>query len=141
MKFVKILFITMLLLGWSGVSMPSPAHSKAIQWRSLKDAMASSKSENKKILVYFYAEWCATCKKMKKETFKDPGVIRTLNNTYIPVKVDVDKNKKLSEIFKISLLPDTWFMTENNEIIGNRPGYISAEQLKALLKMFAEDNY
>ena len=141
MKFVKILFIATVLLGLTGVSMPNPAYSKEIQWRSLKDALASSKSENKKIFVYFYAEWCATCKKMKKETFKDPGVIRALNKNFIPVRVDVDKNEKLSQIFKINLLPDTWFLTESHERIANRPGYISAELLKTLLKMVAENNY
>ena len=39
-------------------------------------------------------------------------------------------------MFKIKLLPDTWFIAENNEIIGHRPGYIAPEQMKALLKMF-----
>ena len=78
---------------------------------------------------------------MDRKTFRDPDVIKTLNKNYLPVKVNVDNDKKLSDMFKITLLPDTWFIAEDNEIIGNRPGYISPEQLKALLKMFLEDDY
>ena len=77
---------------------------------------------------------------MEKKTFKDPGVIAALNKNYIPVKVNVDKSKKIAEIFKIRLLPDTWFIAKNNEVIGHRPGYIEPGQLKALLKMFLEDD-
>ena len=141
MKFTRILLTALVLVGLSGAFMTASADAKGIQWQSMRDAMARSKSENKKIFVHFYADWCGTCKVMEKKTFRDPGVIKALNRNYLPVKVNVDKNKKLSEVFKIQLLPDTWFLTEDNEVIGNRVGYISPEQLKALLKMFLEDDF
>ena len=129
----------MLLLGLLGAFLPEIAFSKDIRWQSFADGMARGKSENKMVFLHFYAEWCATCKVMEEKTFKDAGVIASLNMDYIPIKIDVDRNKKISEMFKIKLLPDTWFIAENNEIIGYRPGYISPEQLKALLKMFMEE--
>jgi thiol:disulfide interchange protein len=141
MKFIKILITALMLMTLSGAFMAPGAGAKGIRWQSMRDAIDRSKAENKKIFVHFYADWCGTCKVMERKTFRDPGVIKTLNKNYLPVKVNVDKNKKLSNIFKITLLPDTWFLTENNEVIGNRPGYISPEQLKALLKMFLEDDF
>ena len=141
MKFIKIIITALVLMGLSGALMHCSEGDKGIRWLSMRDALARSQSENKKIFVHFYADWCGTCKEMEAKTFRDPGVIKALNKNYLPVKVDVDKNKKLSDMFKITLLPDTWFLTVNNEAIGNRPGYISSEQLKALLKMFLEDDY
>ena len=111
----------MILFGLCGAFIPGNAYSKGIRWQSYADGMARSKSENKKMFVHFYADWCSTCKIMEKKTFKDPGVIAALNKNYIPVKVNVDKSKKIADIFKIRLLPDTWFIAKNNEVIGHRP--------------------
>jgi thiol:disulfide interchange protein len=140
MKFMKLLLTTVILIGLGGAFIPGNAHSKGIRWQSYADGMARSKSENKKMFVHFYADWCSSCKTMEKKTFKDPGVIAALNKNFIPVKINVDKSVKLAEIFKIKLLPDTWFIAQNNEIIGHRPGYIAPGQLKALLMMFLEDD-
>ena len=136
----RFFFTTLILLGLCGAFIPGNAHSKDIRWQSYADGMARSKSENKKMFVHFYADWCGTCKVMEKKTFRDPGVIAALNRNYVPVKINVDKSKKIAQIFKIELIPDTWFITGNNEIIGHRPGYISPQQLKSLLKMFLEDD-
>jgi thioredoxin-like negative regulator of GroEL len=135
MKFSKILIIVMVWLGLSGGFLPEIAFSKDIRWQSFADGMARGKSENKKVFLHFYAEWCAACKTMEDRTFKDPGVIASLNKDFVPVKVDIDRNKKISEMFKIKVLPDTWFIAENAKILGHRPGYISPVQLKTLLKM------
>ncbi len=136
MKFKNFFIFVMLMFGLSSGFFPATGFSKDIRWQSFSEGMARGKSENKKVFLHFYAEWCATCKIMEDKTFKDPGVIAALNKDYVPVKIDIDKNQKISAMFKIKLLPDTWFIAENNEIIGHRPGYISPEQLRTLLKMF-----
>jgi len=128
----------MLVFGLSSGFFAESAFSKDIQWQPFAEGTARGKSENKRVFLHFYAEWCAACKKMEDNTFQDPGVIAVLNKDYVPVKIDVDRNRKISEMFKIKVLPDTWFIAENNEIIGHRPGYISPAQLKILLKMFME---
>jgi thioredoxin 1 len=130
-----VLILTVLSFGLSD----NEAYANEIEWQSFAVGMARGKSENKKVFLHFYAEWCATCKVMKEKTFKDLGIIDTLNEDFIPVKVDVDKDKEASAMFKVQLLPDTWFIAENTKIIGHRPGYISPEQLKAILKMLLDE--
>jgi thiol:disulfide interchange protein len=139
MKLIGCLIVVALLLGAAGF-LPQIAYSKEIQWQSFADGMARGKSENKKVFLHFYAAWCAACKSMEENTFKDPGVIAFLNKDYVPVKVDVDRNKKISRMFKVKALPDTWFIAKNNKIIGHRLGYISPEKLKVLLQLYMEED-
>ena len=141
MKLKNFVLITLVLstlsLGLSG----NTAFSKEIEWQSFADGMSRGKFENKKVFLHFYAEWCAACKVMEEKTFKDPGVIASLNANFIPIKVDVDREKQTSAMFKVQLLPDTFFLAADSDIIGHRPGYISPEQLKVILKMLMnEDN-
>jgi len=140
MKLMRLIIAVLLLLGSADGLIPETAFSKDIRWQSYADGMARGKSENKKVFLHFYAKWCAACKSMENRTFKDPGVIASLNKDYVPVKVDVDKNKKISKMFRIKSLPDTWFIAKNNKIIGHRLGYIAPEQLKALLMLFMEED-
>ena len=140
MKVSRILIVVLLLAGFFGAFLPGIAPAKDIRWQSFSAGMARGKAENKRVFVHFYADWCGTCKIMENKTFKDPGVIAALNRDYIPVKVDVDRNRKISEMFRIKLVPDTWLIEADNEIIGHRPGYIAPRQLRRLLKTYAQED-
>jgi len=140
---MKLKNIGLIILVFTALSLGlllNAASSKEIEWQSFADGMARGKFENKKVFLHFYAEWCAACKTMEEKTFKDSGVIASLNENFIPIKVDVDREKQTSAMFKVKLLPDTWFLAGDNEIIGHRPGFISPAQLKIILKMLMEEN-
>ncbi|HCH44379.1 DUF255 domain-containing protein, partial [uncultured Algoriphagus sp.] len=46
-----------------------------IQWMKFEDAIAANEKNPKMLLVDVYTDWCGWCKKMDKETFKDPKVV------------------------------------------------------------------
>ena len=112
---------------------------KEIQWHSYDDGMARSKFEKKRVFLHFNAEWCYYCGVMEKETFNDPAIISSLNENFIPVKVDYDKETKTSDYYSVRGLPDTIFIAENGQIIGRRPGYIPPEVLKRILKSILKE--
>ena len=105
-----------------------------IQWHSYDDGMARSKFEKKKVFLHFTAEWCYYCGVMETETFNDPAIISSLNENFISIKVDFDREAKTSDFYRVRGLPDTIFIAENGKIIGRRPGYIPPEVLKRILK-------
>ena len=105
-----------------------------IQWHSYDSGMARGKFEKKRVFLHFTAAWCYYCGVMDKETFKDPDVISALNENFIAVKVDYDNERNTSSFYRVQGLPDTIFIAEDGEIIGRRPGYITAQQLKLILE-------
>jgi thioredoxin-related protein len=112
-----------------------PAVSQEIQWHSYGDGMYRGKFEKKKVFIHFYANWCPACKQMEKNTFKDPGVIASLNENFIPIKVNTDREQETATIFRVRALPDNWFIAEDGEIIGHQPGFIPPDQFSTMLKL------
>ena len=140
MKLKTILLVTLVLIALSFGSLPIPAFSKGIEWQSYADGMARGKFEKKKVFLHFYAQWCSACKTMDNITFKDPAVVASLNKDFIPIRVDVDLQKQTSDLFRVQMLPDTWFIAEDADIIGHQPGFISPEQLKKIFNSILDDN-
>ena len=140
MKIKNIVLISLVLAILSVGLLHNAAFSKGIEWQSYTDGMARGKFEKKKVFLHFYADWCSACKTMDKVTFKDPGVIASLNKDFIPIRVDVDQQKQTSDMYRVQLLPDTWFIAENTDIIGHQPGYISPGQLKKIFNSILDGN-
>ena len=135
MKLSVIRWIFLLLLCLL-VGVPSGvAVSEEIQWHSFNAGMARGKFEKKKVFIHFFADWCAACKVMENSTFKDPVVIASLNENFIPIKVDAEREVQTASLFRVKGLPDNWFIGEDGEIIGHRPGYIPPDQLKNILTL------
>ncbi len=112
-----------------------------IKWYSYKKGIAQGKKEGKKIYINFHADWCRYCKKMDKETFKNKSVISYLNENFISIKVDSDKERSTSSEFNVKGLPDNWFLTEKGERIGNQPGYLPDKMMLQLLEHIHTEKY
>lgn len=105
-----------------------------INWRSYAEGLAVSKIEKKKVFLHFYANWCVFCGKMAKETFQNPAVVSYLNNNFISVRVDTDKEPDTAVKYGVAGLPSTWFLTEMGEAIGTVPGFIPPDTLLSMLR-------
>ena len=124
--------------------MAAPVLAAEINWqRSYSDALAVSKSENKPIMVVFTADWCVFCKKLENQTFTDPKIINIINNNFIAVKIDKDKETKIANDFNVAGIPDMYFLTpfsmENGvKTIARQLGFIKVEDLLPGLQKIAD---
>jgi thioredoxin-related protein len=116
------------------------ATQKNIEWHNYQAGMERGKFEKKKVFLHFYADWCLYCKKMQQSTFQDPDVVDALNQDYISIRVNTDLDPETTRLYGVRPIPDSWFIYENGEPIGNRPGYISVEQMKVLLKLMKQQS-
>jgi thioredoxin len=84
---------------------------------------------DKKVLVNFYAEWCAPCKKMTPYILK---MQEELKDKIVIIRLDADKNKTIVGSLKLDGLPVVILYEKGKEIWRNI-GYISEEDLKTHL--------
>ncbi|WP_310378952.1 rhodanese-like domain-containing protein [Flavobacterium sp.] len=85
---------------------------------------------DKKILINFYAQWCAPCKIMGPYLLK---MQKDLANEVVIIRLDADKNKTLINELKISEMPAI-LLYENKEIKWKHFGFISEKDLKKQLQ-------
>ncbi len=112
-----------------------------IVWRGYAEGMELSRNKEKKVFLNFYADWCRYCKEMDQKTFKDKAVIVYLNDNFIPIRVNSDKEPKTASDYQVTGLPVSWFLSEKGERIGSQPGYIPPDSLLTLLKYIETDSY
>jgi thiol:disulfide interchange protein len=67
-------------------------------------ARAESARVHRPVFAYFTASWCGYCQAMRGTTWADPKVAAALEG-YVPVKIDVDDHRELSEQFDVRGLP------------------------------------
>lgn len=120
----------------------APDEPKAVvRWYSYDEGMAIGKDKKKKIFLSFYADWCGYCKQMEKTTFADKSVVSYMNENFVSIRINADKELKLASTYNVRGLPDTWFLSENGEQIGSQPGYIEPDTMLPLLKYIHSDKY
>jgi thiol:disulfide interchange protein len=106
----------------------------SINWRSYEEGMTLSKIEKKKVFLHFYADWCGFCRKMANTTFKDSTLINYLNDNFMPIMVNTDKEPETAGAYGVMGLPYTMFLTEMGEPIFSVPGFIATDPLMSMLK-------
>lgn len=69
----------------------------------IAEAMRKSEATGKLVLVAFYADWCAPCRKLEKD-MKQPG-LRESMQYFIVLKIDTDENPDVAKYFNVKALP------------------------------------
>jgi peroxiredoxin len=108
----------------------------------------------KTVMLYFWADWCPTCKQEFPETEKyyqklqkDGLEILAINvkqpkeasekfkeqfGATFPMLIDADG--KISDLYKVEELPTNFFIDEEGKIIRKIVGWVSEQQAEVILK-------
>jgi thiol-disulfide isomerase/thioredoxin len=61
-----------------------------VKWLTFEQLEEALAQEPRRVLVDFYADWCAYCRKMDEAAFRDPEVIATLNSEFYAVRMNAE---------------------------------------------------
>jgi thioredoxin-related protein len=134
-----------------------------LKWYSIEEVQKLSAENPKKVFIDVYTDWCGWCKKMDATTFKDPRIIKILNEDFYAVKLDgegteaiIFKDKQYNFVpqgrngyhelaaalmnGKLSY-PTTVYLDENLNMIQPIQGYMEVNNLELILIFLGKDHY
>ena len=95
-----------------------------LKWQpNLQAAHKIATAQNKPMLLVFGADWCHYCKKLEKETLNSKEVSTYVNDTFVAVHIDVDKEKRVAQILDVGSLPCTIVLSPNADLLGRIEGF------------------
>ena len=127
-RFVKAAFlislVALLLISAAGCVINSGGAESKVNWvYDWDEAKSMAQSENKPIMIDFYADWCGPCRKLDKDTYSDDALSAFLNENLVCLKINVDKNKTLASNYKIVSIPAIVFVSPDGTEIGRWVGF------------------
>lgn len=104
-----------------------------IDWREWgEEAFRRAQEEGKPILLDLSAVWCHWCHVMDETSYSDDEVIRTINQDFIPLRVDIDQRPDIRERYNFGGYPTTAFLNGDGDVIAGGT-YIPPDDLKKAL--------
>ena len=93
----------------------------------LNEALELATSQDKPVFVYFRSEYCGWCKKFEEETFTNNTAVSKLNENFVLVSLDIDKQKEETRGFRLVGTPASIFLYPNSTELRRIPGYTDTE--------------
>jgi thioredoxin 1 len=116
------------ILAWRAADLPE-AHEGEVNSGMTTSQFDSLVLSDKLVLVDFYAEWCAPCKKMKPYLEE---IAATMASSVEVIRIDADEHTGLCKTLSISGLP-VLHLYKDGKMIWTHTGYIGKEEVVKVL--------
>jgi len=119
-----------LCVGFLALSTSTVCAQETIKWRTdYNAARKESEAKNLPVLIDFVRPNCPPCAKMEQYTFTDARVLKTLNEKFIPLKINGVEDAQLASRLNISLYPTLVLAGPDGRITQTLIGYQEADAL------------
>ncbi len=78
---------------------------------------------------------------MEEETFSRLEIVKFLNDHFVLIRTNIDKERKISANYYVRSLPTSWFLEPDGSKITNIPGYVDPETFSIILNYIASGSY
>jgi thioredoxin-related protein/outer membrane protein assembly factor BamD (BamD/ComL family) len=127
--------LAVLVLIESAIRNPQSAIAQEVQWRTdYNKARQEAVDKGRPLLLDFGTENCFYCKKLDATTFRDPTVVSVLNKSFIPLKIDAERNAALADALRVERYPTLVLAAPDGKILATQEGYMEALRCHELLQ-------
>ncbi len=117
---------------------PRPNRAAEIDWQPwTAQTFARAALEDKPILLSISAVWCHWCHVMDETTYSNEAVIDTINQRFVPVRVDNDERPDVNARYNMGGWPTTAFLTPDGTLLTGAT-YLPAQEMQRALGHVAE---
>lgn len=79
---------------------------EGIPWGdNLRQALEISRQTGKPVLLHFFSDTCPPCKMMESRTFPNPAIAKAVQESFIPVKLNVRQYPREAKAFNVQSVP------------------------------------
>ena len=105
-----------------------------VEWRGWgAEAFAEADDRDCPVLLSLSATWCEGCHEMDAITYAEPRIAANVNEGFVPVRVDVDRNPRVRERYNMGGFPTTAFLTPDGELLTGA-GYLDVDGMRQVLE-------
>lgn len=107
-----------------------------IQWSGdIAAALEGARRSGRGVALQFHRDGCAGCRKMYAHTYPDPDVQRELFTWFVPVRMDILKDRPIRSRYSAYWTPSFYFLDSRGNVQYHQDGYFSAEDFRVLLRL------
>jgi thioredoxin-like negative regulator of GroEL len=116
-----------LLAALACLGLPSLAAAQEVQWRyEYNSARKEAEAKGLPLVLDFGTDNCFYCRKLDESTFRDPTVVQVMNEKFIPLKINADRDPNLAQMLQVQLYPTLVLAAPDGKILGRMEGYQDA---------------
>ena len=99
------------------------------------EAIEESKRTRKPVMIQFERERCSGCKKLYAVTYPDKNVTKELFEWFIPLRLDILKDRELRRNYSAVWTPSFYFIDFKGKLFFSFAGYLLPEDFRIILRM------
>jgi len=89
-----------------------------VEWRGWgEEAFAIAERTGSPVLLALVTPWSEECREMDETTYAEPRIAAHVNDGFVPVRVDADRQPRVRERHNMGGFPSTVFLTPDGEVI------------------------
>jgi uncharacterized protein YyaL (SSP411 family) len=109
---------------------PRPNRAHEINWQPWGEkAFKQAAAEDKPILLSISAVWCHWCHVMDETSYSDAAVIDLVNDRYVPIRIDSDRNPDINRRYNQGGWPTTAFLSSEGQLLAGAT-YVPPEAMR-----------